>query len=335
MTTIGPSNDLRNMISEFKKANGGEQANVINQKEAETIKKQILSEAKGLKNENDIVDYGKQLDEMLKSEFQGTNVTSTVKVKDESGAFDTKPSFFNFNIKGKVEKESVKLETSVIKEEVKPDNKVIATGKDFNQVEKAELKNKPDGDKIIQRYDNLSADPNLFLEGNELLNSSKQDLEGLKNTFGDDAEKFLNALHENPSYTNATLDDAKTILSYAKNGCSNSNDVRNLQSALANIGKDLQDRFDKNQGVDGKYGFATMEGVRYLSSVMKPQEPQYKETVVTKEVPVKTVENVNVRGAASRDKDIVPDIDIDIDINIKLPDIDLPNKKGAVSCPKF
>ncbi|MFN8579215.1 MAG: hypothetical protein U0354_20490 [Candidatus Sericytochromatia bacterium] len=275
MTSINPSQNLVNLVRNSKLEQNGEKANVINQQEVDSIKEQILKDSKGL-TEQQAKEYIESTEKFLKSEFTNTNVTAEFKLSDGSKDI-TKPTTFSFNIKGKVETQ---------KEIPAPPSKLVADGKDFNKEEKKTLSGTPDGDKIIKRYDYLASNRNNSLTGEPQLNSaSKEDLKGLYNTFGDNADKFLEALHNNPAFKTATLDDAKTILKFAKEGCNTEKDVKDLQIALKNVGPDLKARFEKNgidegqgKGIDGEYGFATMEGVRYLSSVIQNQQPTF-ETV--------------------------------------------------------
>lgn len=270
MTTIGPSQNFVELIKNSKAAQGNEKANIINQQEADSIKNQFLKETQGL-NEQQTKEYIQAAETLLKSEFSSTNVSAEFKLTDGSKEV-TKPTLFSFNIKGKVETQ---------KEVPPPPSKLVADGKDFNKVERQSLKDNPDGQNIIKRYDALASNPLNSLTGKPNLNSaSKEDLKGLKDTFGDDANKFLDALHNNPSFSTATIKDAQTILKFAKDGCKNESDVKDLQNALKNVGPDLKARFEKNganegqgKGIDGEYGFATMEGVRYLSSVIQSQQP--------------------------------------------------------------
>lgn len=270
MTKIGPSSDFISLIQNAKADKK------MSQQEATQIKNKLTEETKDLKTESQLNDYMTNFEK----EIQGfDNVDVKVKVNNQSS--NMAPSSFNFNVKGKFD---IKSAEPIAKPQL------IADGKDFNSKERTELKNQPDGQKIIDRYDYLAKDPNLSLtpkagktSNYNLAEVSKQDLKGLKDTFGDDSQKFLDALKKNPKFQTATLKDATTILQFAKNGCTSEADVKSIQSALKNVGPDLKARFEKNgkdlgqgKGIDGQYGFATMEGLRYLSSVMKESAPAEK-----------------------------------------------------------
>ncbi|MFN8672690.1 MAG: hypothetical protein U0457_11510 [Candidatus Sericytochromatia bacterium] len=274
MTIVGPSQALKNYVAEAKKATANEAQNVVNETESQNILNKVKEEMAGL-NESDANAYANEAQKYLQSEFKNTNVRLDVKLSDGSKNL-TQASKFTFNITGKVETKS----------EIPQDPKLVANGVDFNKEERGKLANDPNGKKIIQRYDNLASDKNNSIKDKtELNNASKEDLKGLKDTFGNDADKFLNALKQNPKFQTATLDDAKNILKYANEGCKNKDDVIKLQQSLKNVGPDLKERFEKNgkdlgngKGIDGAYGFATMEGVRYLSSVMEKAEPKIENT---------------------------------------------------------
>jgi len=264
------SQQLKDLVKNAKAENKNEKANVVNQNEADLISNKISEETKGM-SETDATKYVAAAEKYLNSEFQNTNVKSTFKLTD--GTSNLKEATkFTFNISGKIE----------TKKELPQDPKLVANGVDFNKEEKNTLKGSPDGEKIIKRYDYLASDKNNSLTGKPELNSaSKEDLKGLKETFGNDANKFLAALKENPKFQTANIEDAKTILKYANEGCKSKDDVIKLQQSLKNVGPDLKERFEKNgkdlgsgKGIDAQYGFATMEGVRYLSSVMKKADPK-------------------------------------------------------------
>ena len=264
------SQQLKDLVKNAKAENKNEKVNVVNQSEADIISNKISEETKGM-SETDATKYVAAAEKYLNSEFQNTNVKSTFKLTD--GTSNLKEATkFTFNISGKIEN----------KKELPQDPKLVANGVDFNKEEKNTLKDSPDGEKIIKRYDYLASDKNNSLTGKpELNNASKEDLKGLKETFGNDANKFLNALKENPKFQTANIEDAKTILKYANEGCKSKDDVIKLQQSLKNVGPDLKERFEKNgkdlgsgKGIDAQYGFATMEGVRYLSSVMKKADPK-------------------------------------------------------------
>src|SRR5688572_16690025 len=104
MTSIGPSQGFKDLLAESKKANNGEAANTINQSEADAIKAKILEETKGL-TETQALEYVKEAESLLKSEFAGTNVSSQFTLSD--GSKDVvKPSIFTFNIKGEIKKDA-------------------------------------------------------------------------------------------------------------------------------------------------------------------------------------------------------------------------------------
>ena len=268
------SQQLKEIVKNVKAENKNEKANVVNQSEADVISKKISEETKGM-SEVETKKYVEAAEKYLNSEFQNTNVKSTFKLTD--GTTNLKEATkFTFNISGKIEN----------KKEIPQESKQMADGVDFNTKEKNTLKGSPDGEKIIKRYDYLSSDKNNSLTGKPELNSaSKEDLKGLKESFGNDPNKFLNALKENPKFKDAKLEDAQTILKFANEGCKSEKDVKTLQQSLKNVGPDLKERFEKNGkngGIDGAYGFATMEGVRYLSSVVKTPEPKI--DITTKDI---------------------------------------------------
>lgn len=95
----GPSLEFQELV---KKAASDK---TIDKTEAEAIKSQLLKEAGNIQDEGQLVDFIKEAETFLKSEFTGTNVNAEFTLSDKSKELK-EPTTFSFNIKGSIKKDA-------------------------------------------------------------------------------------------------------------------------------------------------------------------------------------------------------------------------------------
>jgi hypothetical protein len=293
MTTIGPSQSFIKLVEDAKLANSGEAKNVINQTEVDAIKAKILEETKGL-SEADTVKYVQAAENLLKSEFVGTNVTSQFSLTDGSKDVD-KPSVFSFKIGGEIKQEAPppKVNTNV---------KVT----DYESTEKD------------KQFTELKANPNNYIKYDDKGNVTGVVLAGKGTKHGDDigvgktikdviqndfklhgdiskvfpntddgVKQFLNALQKLPGNGEGkpSAQDAKELLNFIHNGtdgkgegpssAGNPGKVQRLQVLLekcsGSMGEEIRGK-NTPKGGDDHYGYATTLQIRALSGAMNVEQ---------------------------------------------------------------
>lgn len=297
MTTIGPSQSFRDLLTESKKTSGGEAGNVINQTEADAIKAKILEETKGL-SEADTITYVREAEKLLKSEFTGTNVSSQFTLTDGSKDVN-KPSIFSFKISGEIKKEAappkVSVDVNVKDYETTDQDKQFTT-----------LKSNP---KNYIKYDNNGNVTGVSISGKgvktavetgvgktitDVIQSDFKlhgDLSKVFPNTDEGAKQFLSALQKLPGNNTSkpSLQDARDLLNFIhngtdgrgegpsveKNGVNVPGKVQRLQVLLekccGTMGEEIRGK-NTAVGGDDHYGYATTLQIRALSGAMKVEQ---------------------------------------------------------------
>lgn len=331
MTSIGgPSQSFRDLVTDAKKANGKEAANIINKEEASAIKNKLFEEVRsGNMTETEAVQYMKEAEAYLASEFKNTNV-SDIKIGISDGSLDLDlGTSFDLEISGTIPTEGPKtkeVKASVQdyqqKAESDPDDKqyeILSKNKsnyiDYDSQGNAKgvhtFKNNPDGSPALKNgkpvYDKFvelpqGTAPNI---SDIIVNDfNKYADPPLAKTFPNNdkgANELFNALSKLDGVSTQgkdalTINDVKDLLNFIHTGTDGKgieNSVKRIQNLLekatGDIGTEIREKNTRTGG-DDMYGYATTLQIRSLAGSINEQ-------IKNEEVPFSETGKVDLKDA--------------------------------------